>query len=76
MKRMLWLWVCVTTTGGTVLKAHSIRKVENHCPAGTVFLSDAYAIHGHGQKVCLEFTSSRMQSLTFLSQKAGTCVQN
>jgi hypothetical protein len=25
------LWLGVTTTWGTVLKGHSIRKVENHC---------------------------------------------
>ena len=24
------LWLGVTTTGGTVLRSHSIRKVENH----------------------------------------------
>jgi hypothetical protein len=25
------LWLAVTTTCGTILKGHSIRKVENHC---------------------------------------------
>ena len=25
------MWLEITTAGGTVLKGHSIRKVENHC---------------------------------------------
>jgi hypothetical protein len=26
------LWLVVTTGRGTILKDHSIRKAENHCP--------------------------------------------
>jgi hypothetical protein len=26
------LWLEVTTTRGTILQSHNIRKVENHCP--------------------------------------------
>ena len=39
-KLQLWviseilLWLGVTTTWGTVLKGHSIRKVEKHCSRG------------------------------------------
>ena len=36
------LWGRVTTTGGTVLKGHSIRKVENHCYRRSLLMSKKY----------------------------------
>jgi hypothetical protein len=32
------LWLAVITSWGTVLKGHSIRKVENHWPTGSVYV--------------------------------------
>jgi hypothetical protein len=48
--KKIMLWLQITTTCRTILKGHSIRKVENHCSRVGVRSGDLNWVYYHRHK--------------------------